>query len=261
MHAVYVALDCEKRQQFQAIACECTELDSLNLFANADEVQEWADKHFVDIAFVDADALGVRAAEQLIQSISNVRVVLIASDERYAMDAWRIGASGYLVSPCTTEDVRKELDKCWFRLIPSQRVVIHTIPSFSVVVNGNPLYIAGSKPKELFALLVECGQRGLTTAEGISYLWPDKENDEKTQSLFRMTYKRLQNALDAAGVGDIIESRDHQRFIRVDRVTCDLYLILSGDVRMQKLYAGQYLQEYSWAEERNAQLYGMLLNK
>jgi hypothetical protein len=47
----------------------------------------------------------------------------------------------------------------------------------------------------------------------------------------------------------------------VDQVDCDLYRILSGDERAAKQYDGQYMREYSWAEERNGQLHRMLLNR
>ena len=37
-------------------------------------------------------------------------------------------------------------------------------------------------------------------------------------------------------------------------VDCDLYRILDGDQEALKKYGGVYLNEYSWAETRNAQL-------
>ena len=148
-----------------------------------------------------------------------------------------------------------------FPALPPKRVVIRTIPTFYVTVDGVALHLGRAKPRELLALLVDRGERGITTGEGIAYLWPDRPNDTNTQSLFRMTYKRLADALGEAGIDYIIGSREKRRFIRVDRVDCDLYRILAGDKQTARQYDGQYMQEYSWAEDRNGQLYRMLLFK
>lgn len=148
-----------------------------------------------------------------------------------------------------------------FPALLSKRIVIRTIPTFSITVDGAALHIGRAKSRELFALLVDRGERGITTGEGIAYLWPDRPNDANTQSLFRMTYKRLADALIEAGIGHIIASREKRRFIRVDQVDCDLYWILAGDMQTARQYDGQYMQEYSWAEDRNGQLYRMLLLK
>ena len=137
-------------------------------------------------------------------------------------------------------------------------MVIQTIPQFSVTVDGVPLHISGTKPREMLALLVDRGSHGLTTGEGIAYLWPDKPNDANAQSLFRVTYKRLVDALEAVGIGDIITTKESRRFLRVDQVECDLYRILSGDKQEALKYDGRYMEEYSWAENRNGQLYHML---
>ena len=122
--------------------------------------------------------------------------------------------------------------------------------------SGNWLALQGL---ELLALLVERGQQGITSGEGIMCLWPDRTNDASTQSLFRMTYKRLAAVLEESGIGNILVSAANRRYLRVEEVDCDLYRILSGDTEAQKRYDGRYLQEYSWAEERNGQLYRMLI--
>ena len=63
------------------------------------------------------------------------------------------------------------------------------------------------------------------------------------------------------GIAHVIGSEGSYRFIHTDQVDCDLYRILAGDKQTARNYGGQYLQEYSWAEERNGQLYWMLLGK
>ncbi len=263
MHVIYVDDERPALDNFRLTAAAFLEIDSLNLFLDGNAALDWAKTHVVDIAFLDVEMPGLHGLElarELRKINSDIRIVFVTAYSQYAMDAWDIDATGYILKPYSDADVYKELRKCFYRPIPSQHVTIQTMPSLSVYVDGTPLHLARAKSMELFALLIDAGARGITTGEGISYLWPDRPNDTNTQSLFRMTYKRLADALEDAGVGYIIASKENRRFIRVDQVDCDLYRILSGDKRAGQKYCGQYLSEYAWAEERNGQLTQMLLS-
>lgn len=262
MHVICVAQEEEERWQFQSIASGCYDLSSIHLCADTREALNYSRQCWVDLAFVYCRfPEDVAAAKQLIEQASSVQVVLLADDGRYALDAWQMDAFGYLLKPYTQEDLQQAINKHRLYSFSAPRVVIQTIPSFAVTVDGRPLHISAAKPRELLALLVEYAERGLTTAEGISLLWPDRVDDEKTRSLFRMTYKRLLAILEEAGVGDIIGSNNNKRYLHMNKVSCDLYQILDGNQQMQKRYIGQYMQEYSWAEDRNAQLYQIISSK
>lgn len=261
MRVIYVDDERPALENFRWTVANISEIASLELFQEGDKALEYTRTHLVDVAFLDMEMPGVHGldlAMQLKVHDPNIRIVFVTAFSKYALEAWRVDATGYLLKPYTQADIRKELNKCSYRHLPSQRVRIQTIPTFSVTVDGEPLRISASKPRELLALLVDRGAAGITTGEGIACLWPDRTNDANTQSLMRMTYKRLADALEEAGVGDVIRTQENRRFLRTDQVDCDLYHILAGDRQAAKAYAGQYLQEYSWAEERNAQLYWMV---
>lgn len=262
MHIIYVDDELSALEKFELTAGRFADISSLHLFSTCGEALHWASRKPVDVAFLDIempDMNGIELAKKLKSMIQNIRIVFVTAHSQYAIDAWRIDASGYVLKPYTMQEIRKELDKCQYHPLPSQRIVIQTIPTFAVTVNGVALHISGAKPREMLALLVEFGGRGIITGEGIAYLWPNRANDANTQALFRMTYKRLADALDEVGLGDIIESRENRRFLHTEKVDCDLYRILDGDENAKKKYTGQYMQEYSWAEERNGQLYRMMM--
>ena len=139
------------------------------------EALHYSKQCMVDIAFVYCRTPEhVEAAKQLIEQRSGVQVVLFAEDGRYALQAWQIQASGYLLIPYTQEELERTVAKHRFSSFAARRVVIQTLPSFAVTVDGRPMHISAAKPRELLALLVDCAERGLTTAEGISLLWPDR---------------------------------------------------------------------------------------
>lgn len=261
MKVIYVDDERPAIDNFTLTTADFAEIKELNCFQNGEEALTFAEKHSVDVAFLDVEMPGIHGLElarRLREVTPNTRVVFVTAFSQYALEAFSVDAVGYLLKPYTASDIRKELAKCSFRPIPSQRVVINTIPTLSVMVDGKPLGISGGKPRELLALLVDRGETGITAGEGIATLWPERPNDRSTQSLLRMTFKRLSDALNAVGVSDLIISRENYRAIQVDQIDCDLYHILAGDPQTMKKYNGEYLKDYSWAEERNAQLYRML---
>lgn len=262
MFVIYVDDEQPALDNFRLTVASFPEITSLHLFSDGESALEWVAHHTVDAAFLDMEMPGIHGlalAKRLRELQPALRVVFVTAYNQYALDAWGVDATGYVLKPYTAADIRKELNKCVFRPLPSSRVVIETIPTLSVTVDGAMLPLGGSKLRELLALLVDRGDSGITTGEAIACLWPERPSDAGTQSLFRMTYKRLLTLLEDAGVSHILAIHENRRYLRTDQVDCDLYHILSGDRMAGHKYAGQYLQEYYWAEERNGQLYRMLL--
>lgn len=237
---------------------DISEIESLHLFLSGQEALEWAAEHPVDTAFLDiemADINGIELAKKLRQTDENIRIVFVTAYGQYALEAFGVDAIGYLLKPYSREDIRKELNKAIrMRPLPKKRVEIQTIPNFSVLVDGNVLSFGRTKSEELLALLVDRGTAGLTVGEAIACLWPGRPSDENTQTLYRVTFHRLMEALRDAGVEHIISAEGRTKYILRDQVDCDLYRILDGNEEMIQNYGGEYLKEYSWAETRNAQL-------
>lgn len=261
MNLIYVDDEQPAIDNFRLTTADFSEVEQLHTFQSGEEALRFVDNNIVDVAFLDMEMPGIHGLElarKLKASDPNLRIVFVTAYSQYALDAWGVDATGYLLKPYTAADIRKELAKCSYRPLPSHKVTIQTIPSFFVTVNGVPLRISNAKEKELLALLVDRGDRGFTAGEGIACLWPDRANDSSSQSLLRMTYKRLLATLEAAGISNILATRDNRRYLKTDAVECDLYRILDGDKQAARKYNGSYLQEYEWAEERNAQLYWIL---
>ena len=258
MRVIYADDEKPALDNFRLTVADFTEIDSLELFQNGDDAVEWMKKHAADVAFLDMEmpgGNGITLAKRLKAVNENLRVVFVTAYSQFALDAFGVDAIGYILKPYTKQEVHKELRKAaMIRPLPSKRVVIDTMPNFVVSVDGNVLTLGRTKPEELLALLVDRAEAGVTVGEAIACLWPERTNDENTQSLYRVTLKRLMDALKEAGIDDIIVSEGRKKYIRMDQVECDFYRILSGDADAVKRYAGEYLREYSWAEVRNAQL-------
>ena len=165
MNVIYV--DDEKLQltNFRLTVEEMKIIDSLETFGEGEKALAWAEKHPVDVEFLDIEMRGmngIELARHLKAIDENIQVVFVTAYEQYALEAYGVDAIGYLLKPYLSEDIEKHLKRAGcFRKIPKKEIQIHTMPEFSVSVNGKPILLGRNKPEELFALLVDRGESGL----------------------------------------------------------------------------------------------------
>lgn len=257
MRVIYVDDEQPALDTFASKVKGCPEIESLNLFSDGKEALRWVENNKTDTAFLDIEMSGmngIELAKQIKKADSNIRIFFMTAYGQYALDAFGVKALGYIVKPYTKEEIMEALQTAsLMRSRSKKKVVIRTIPSLTVWVDGKVLSING-KRAELFALLTDRAEAGVTAGEAISCLWPDRAADEKTKNLYRVTVHQLIEELKMAGIEDIIGSTGQKRYMITEMVECDLYSILDGKVEDLRNYGGCYLQEYSWAEARNGQL-------
>ncbi len=261
MNIIYVDDEKPAIDNFRLTTQRFSEIKSLHTFQSGEAALDFVKNNVVDVAFLDMEMPGIHGlelAKSLKKHDSQIRVVFVTAYSNYALEAWEVDATGYLLKPYSASDIHKELAKCTYKPLPSHKVVIETIPTLNITVDGAPLYIPGAKTREMLALLIDRGGSGFSVSEGIACLWPERAANSATQSLCRMTWKRLSETLKSAGADGIVESTGNRRYLKTDAVDCDLYRIMAGDKQTAKKYSGEYLREYEWAEERNAQLAKML---
>ena len=78
------------------------------------EALEYANKNQVALAIVDIElgtASGLDLSRALLELNPRTNVVFLTSYPEYSLDAWKTGASGFMVKPLTPESVREELKK------------------------------------------------------------------------------------------------------------------------------------------------------
>lgn len=260
MRIIYVDDEKPAIDNFRLTVENFQEIEKLDTFQSGEEALEFVKTNLVDVAFLDMEMPGIHGIElarKLKARACEIRIIFVTAYGQFALDAFSVDAVGYVLKPYSSSDIHKELAKCTYRPLPSHRVVIETMPTLNITVDGAPICLSQGKSREMLAFLIDCGQRGFTVGECIAHLWPERTNDSGTLSLCRMTWKRLTQVMERTGVGDLIYTVGNRRYLKTESVSCDLYRILAGDKQALIKYNSEYLSEYEWSDERNAQLLKM----
>ena len=224
---------------------------------------EYAKNNQVDIAFLDIEMTGMNGL-QLAKSLKDIYgktyVVFVTGYSQYAVEAFALRASGYLMKPVTANAVSKEVEYLRNTAISKpvknsaagKKMRVQTFGNFEVFLNGKPLVFGRSKTKELFAYLVSRQGALCNNNEIVAIIWEDKDDSSTLQSMFRALVADLTRTLNAAGMGDILFKKRGYIGIAKEKISCDLYDFCAG-IKVNS-YFGEFMTQYSWAEFTNMYL-------
>lgn len=162
-----------------------------------------------DIAFLDVQTggmTGLELAAELKRTRPDMHIVFVTGYSQYAVDAFAVHATGYLLKPATEEAVRRELDFIYSE--PQQakrRIEVRTFGGFDVYVDGRPVRFGRAKSKELLAYLVDHRGRSVTTGEAYAALFEDAADTLSGKSYFRTIVYEMLNALKKVDADGMIE--------------------------------------------------------
>lgn len=134
------------------------------------------------------------------------------------------------------------------------RIFIRTFGYFDVFVDGQPIHFQGGQAKELMALMVDRRGGYLSSGEAIACLWENEPATKTTLARLRKVAMRLKNSLEEAGILEIVQSKNGERRIVPEKVSCDYYDFLDQRSRGSAVFPGAYMTNYSWAENTLANM-------
>ena len=89
------------------------DVEKVNAFSTCREALEWAKENKIDAAFLDISMRGmggIALAEKLLEFQPQCKIIFCTGHSEYAVDAFKMHVSGYLMKPITAEDVQREID-------------------------------------------------------------------------------------------------------------------------------------------------------
>lgn len=179
-----------------------------------------------------------------------MNIIFMTGYQEYSMQAFQIHASGYLLKPLRREDIKQELENLRYPVMVSgeRKVRIQTFGNFEIFIYDKPLYCPILKCKECLAYLVDRKGALVTNPELAAVLWENQTYDRRGQNNVHRLVSDLMSFLKEVGISDILLKYRKGLAINVERVDCDYFQFLRGDVAFINKFRGEYMSNYSWSE-------------
>lgn len=205
--------------------------------------------HF-DLAFLDIEMPGmngIQLAKKLKANNPRIKIVFVTAYHEYALDAFRVHASGYVTKPVSETKIQEEVNELGnAATLPSKKKLqIKCFGNFEVFHEGKVVKFSYQKSKEVFAYLVDREGSSATINELNAVLW---EEDHK--SYLRNLIADIQHTLKAIGCSDVFLKKRNECAIDPSKVDCDAYEYKKDNPDAINLYRGEYMIQYSWASFR-----------
>ena len=231
-----------------------SDIEEVKTFLTCSAALAYAAENPVDIAFLDINMRGIGGlglAEKLMEIYPYCKIIFCTGYEEYAVSAFKLHVSGYLMKPITAEAVQKEIDHIKRIKVTEKLLTIKCFGNFEVLYNGESLSFKRKKVKELLAVLIDRKGAEMTAKQICAVLFPDDTDDIKNTAYLRQLVLDLKNTLKTIHAEDVFQHDTPYYRIDTNLVNCDyLNFLESGKPQ----FHGEYMTQYSWAEETCAML-------
>ena len=225
------------------------DIKEVTKFSDCEEALNFVRNNPTDIAFLDINMRGMGGlslAENILAVRPNCKIVFCTGYEEYAVSAFKLHAAGYLMKPISAEDVQAEIDNIKGVRQKEKLLVVNCFGNFEVYAKDEKLNFKRLKTKELFAFLVDRKGAGMTAKQICAVLFPDDTDDTKNAAYLRQLVMDLKNTLKAVGAENVLRHETPCYRVDTSLIQCD-YLSYLETGRPE--FYGEYMMQYSWAEE------------
>ena len=245
----YIVSSCQKLQM----------LDDVRGFTQPREALRWVAANPVELALLDIDMpnmTGLELAAEIRKLCPHISIIFITAFSEYALSAYDVHPTSYLLKPFDQARLAQEIEYVLSVRVPAKasHIVAHTFGHFEILVDGQALAFRRSKSKELLAYLVDRRGAGVTRQDAFAALWEDREYDVSMQKQMDVVIRSLRDTLQKYGISDLFELKNRNLRILPEMIDCDMYRFLAGDKDARNAFFGEYMSQYTWASDTEAQL-------
>ena len=230
------------------------DISSVAKFSNCEEALNFVKENNPDVAFLDINMRGMGGlalAEKIIDVCPECKIVFCTGYEEYAIPAFKLHASGYLMKPISAKDVQVEIDNIKCVRQKEKTLTLKCFGNFEVYSKNEKLVFKRLKSKELFAFLVDRNGSGMTAKQICAVLFPDDTDDTKNAAYLRQLVMDLKNTLKTVGAENVLCHETPCYRVDTSLIKCDYISYLETG---KPAFHGEYMTQYSWAEETCAML-------
>ena len=236
----------------------------------AKEAYKLASNRKVDLALIDMElggedsTQGMELAERLTDLSEDTVIMFTSSEEKHAVDAYRVHAGGFILKPLTEEKVEDELAHYKKTTLKRKEVKhdlrIRCFGNFEIFIDGVPAKFKYQKTKEMLAYLVDRKGSMVSNGELISCLWEGVEASKRVSYLKNLK-SDLTSVFESAGYGSSLIKQRGLIGINPNGINCDYFDLLNDNENVLGLYWGEYMNQYSWSEITHAYLETLFYDK
>ena len=230
------------------------DIEEVTRFSDCEEALSFVKNNPIDIAFLDINMRGMGGlalAENILSACPKCKIVFCTGYEEYAISAFKLHASGYLMKPISAEDVQGEIDNIKGVRQKEKLLDVNCFGNFEVYAKGEKLIFKRMKTKELFAFLVDRKGAGMTAKQICAVLFPDDMDDNKNSAYLRQLVLDLKNTLKTVGAENVLRHETPCYRVDTSLIQCDYLSYLETG---KPEFHGEYMMQYSWAEDTCAML-------
>ena len=213
------------------------------------------DKELFDIAFLDIQMPGkngLSLAEKIKMVSPKTNIVMVTAYSQYALDALKLFVSGYILKPISDDELRSVLNNLRTPVKPDSSknaLEVKCFGNFEVFSDGKPLKFKRSKEKEMLAYLVCLKGASASRNEICSNIFESAATQEKAILNFKTVASSLKKGLQKLGLGEMLIHSNNSYAIDTNMIKCDYYEYITGNTDEAYSYRGEFMKQYSWAEE------------
>lgn len=231
------------------------DIEAVHEFSSCSAALECVAVNHIDVAFLDINMRGMSGlelAEQIQLMQPHCKIIFCTGYSEYAIDAFKIHVSGYLMKPITAQAVQNEIDHIKRVPLSGKALTVKCFGNFEVLARGEPLRFKRTKTKELFAYLVDRNGAGVTAKQICAVLWEDDLTETKHMNYFWQLLDDLRHTLKEASAERVLLKIGNSYAIDTEQLDCDYIQYLKVGY---PAFRGEYMTQYSWAEQTTGFLY------
>ncbi len=211
----------------------------------------------IEVAFLDVEMPGmdgIELAKRIVKRYPLCNIIFLTGFSEYMETAFDMHVSGYLLKPFSEKKVRDALQHLRHKpfSISHKPVRVQCFGSFEVFVNEEPVKFKRHKSKDTLAYLIDRKGALCNMDMLIGNIEPDKPLDDPSKSKIRVYIGDIIVSFLALGIEGIIVKSSGTFGVNPKLLDCDYYRYLDGDPYAISRYTGEYMTQYSFAEETRA---------
>ncbi len=146
---------------------------------------------------------------------------------------------------------KRHHEKKHLQLLKKQKRILEakTFGNFTLIHEGEVVKFSRTKSEELLGYLVYKKGSSVKTKELITALWGDHADSARYGSSLRNLIVDIKHTMNELEIQNFFITEYNNFRINPEVITCDYYDFLEGDKTAIRNFAGEFMSQYSWAEE------------